>query len=126
MFRIFGYSTICYSHIQYSNIEIGVIAGLDKRDQYLVKLAEARRSIAKAERKLAHCRAKETMILHHIQCIKKEVADRRLAQADVNIERAKFYYKRATETQRHVGAPFDIITALSKPAFNAIEPLAIN
>ena len=84
----------------------------------MVKLAEARRAIAKAERKLAHCRTKETVILHHLQCIKEELADRRLAQADINIERAKFYYKQASESQRHVGAPIDIITALSKPSFS--------
>ena len=66
------------------------------------------------------------MILHRLQNIKKELADRRLAQADINVERAKYYYKRASESPRLVGNPFDILTVLSKPSFSAMEVLAVD
>ena len=119
-------ATVQYPFIQYSNIEIGVVASLDERDQFLVKLAEVKRAIAKAERKLAHCRTKETMIIHRLQSIKKELADKRLAQADINVERAKYYYKRTSESPRLVGTPFDILTLLSKPSFSAMDILTVN
>ena len=114
-----------YLDIQYTNIEVGVVASLDQRDECLITLAQAKRAIAKAERRLAHCRTKETKVLHRLQVISKELADRRLAQADINIERAKFYHKRSSEIPRLAGTPYDILTTLSKPSFSILENLML-
>ena len=99
-------------HLQYTNIEIGAVASLDQRDQCLISLAEAKHAVAKAERALAHCHIQEIMELHCIQCIRKELAQKRIAQAEINVRCARSYIKETFESPRSVGSPSDILTTL--------------
>ena len=64
-------------HLKFTNIEIGALASLDRRDQCLISLAEAKYAVAKAEHALAHCRLQEIMELHRLQCIREELAQTR-------------------------------------------------
>ena len=101
-----------------------MVESLDQRDRYLVTLAQVKKSIAKAERRLAHCRAKEILILQQLQSINEDLAERRVQQADVNIERAKHYHKRLCEKPRQVDTP-SIMTILSRPSVTIAANLAV-
>ena len=96
---------------------------MNRRDQYLIMLAEIKREVAKAEKRLAHCRTKESLVLHRLQCIREEVAERRLTQADINIERAKSYRKHSCEGL--VRIPSNIIKALFKPSASIADDVGL-
>ena len=89
---------------------------MDRRDQCLLTLAEIKKTIAKAERKLASCRKKEMVVLQKLYSIEEDFAGRRLTQADINIERVQYYHKHTYERPRVVKQPSNIITSLSKPS----------
>ena len=103
---------LLYWHLKFTNIEIGSLASLDRRDQCLISLAEAKHAVAKAEYALAHCRVQEIMELHRLQCIREELAQKRIAQAEINVRRAKSFIEQTFEAPRSVGSLQDILTTL--------------
>lgn len=89
---------------------------MDKRDKCLVTIAELKREVAKAEKKLSRCRRRELAALQELEIIQERLADKRISQADINIERAKYYHQHTFGKPRLVGTPPDIITTLARPS----------
>ena len=61
--------------------------------------------------------------MHQLQCISERLADRRVLQADLNIERAMYYQSRLNENPRQIDTP-SIISILSRPSFTMANNLA--
>lgn len=89
---------------------------MDKRDQCLITIAQLKRAVARAEKKLAHCRKKEMSALQDLQIIEETLADKRISQADINIERVKYYNNHMYGKPRLVGNPPDILSMLGRPS----------
>ena len=98
---------------------------MDRRDEYLISLAEVKRCIARAERRLAQWRSKELALLHNIQSITEEVAYKRIAQSDINLERVKSFRSRLSENPRLVGTPSDILTTLTRPSMALADDIRV-
>ena len=98
---------------------------MDRRDEYLTTLAEVKPCIAKAEQRLAQWRTKETLLLHNLQCLTEEVANKRITQADINLERARSYRQQLCEKPRLVGTPSDILSSLTKPSMTLSDQMKV-
>ena len=106
-------------------IEIGIVSNMDHRNLYLPLLARIKQRIAKAERTIAHYRAKEMMILHRIYSIGECVAEKRIMQADINVERTRLYQQESQDRARPVAPPEDILVALSRPTGRNMDGLGV-
>ena len=86
-------------------------------------MAEVKRNIARAERVLAKWRAKEALLLHQLECITRDIAMKRLLQANLNIERAKYYHRQHVDSSRLVKVPQDIFTTMTRPSISLAESM---
>ena len=108
-----------------TSIEMGIVSSMDKRDEYLLTMAEVKRNIAKAERAVAEWRAKEAMLLHELECITRDIAVKRLSQADLNIERAKTYLRQHIDSPRLVQDPKDLFATMTRPSISLAESMHV-
>ena len=108
---------------QLTSIELGIVSSMDKRDEYITTIAEVKRNIARAERALAEWRAKEAFLLHQVECITRDVAVKRLSQADLNMERVKFYQKQYVDNPRLVNTPQDILATMTRPSISLADSM---
>ena len=90
-------------------------------NQHVVNLARVKQGVAKAERRLARWRAREAHLLHQMRRMHEDLAERRIAQADVNLERALYYQQQAAKNSQVAGMPTDILTAMSMPSRSVWE-----
>ena len=91
---------------------MAIISCMGQRDHVVVSLARVKRKMAKAERKLARWRTKESFLLHRLQSVNEDLAEKRLTQADINLERAMHHQKQEAEKARVNVVPVDIITSM--------------
>ena len=94
---------------------------MDQRDEYLITLAEVKLCIAKAERRLAQWRTKETLLLHNLQYISQEVACKRVTQADINLERTKSFQQCLNKNPGLFQSPSNILSTLTRPSMNLAD-----
>ena len=111
--------------LQYSGVEIAIKTNLNQRNQYLPILAKIKQKIAKAERTIAHCRAKEMLVLYHMHSINEQVAEKRVLQADINVERTTVYSREAANKPRPTSLPEDLIVTLSRPTGSNMNGLGL-
>ena len=92
---------------------MGIATSMEQQDKYLIALAHVKQAVARAEHKLAHRRTKEMKLLHRLQRIREELAEKRMMQAEIDIERVKNYQKCRKEKPRLVGSPLEILTTVA-------------
>ena len=108
-----------------TSIELGIVSSMDKRDEYIMTMAEVKRNIARAEKALAEWRAKEALLLHQLECITRDVAVKRLSQADLNIERAKSYHRQYIDNPRLVKSPQDLFAIMTSPSVSLADTMRV-
>ena len=86
---------------------------MDEQDHHLASLAHVKRAIAKAEHKLANKHRKESDLLHRLDCLREELAEKCIEQAEINMEQSELYQKYLREKPRSIDPPLDIVTSLS-------------
>ena len=99
---------------------------MDKQDRCLKSIAAVKLEVADAEKKLARCRADEYLLLHELFSIREELAVKRVKQASINIERADHHYRLQQRQPKTIGAPSNILAAMSVPSTgsnNGVGPI---
>lgn len=90
-----------------------------------MSIAEVKRGVARAEKVLAEWRAKEASLLYELQCITRDVAEKRLSQADINIERTKSFQKHFSDKPRLVVGPQDLFSTLSTASISLGDSMRV-